>query len=522
MPLIRHVTTDAAGAPGVYIRERQPSPITRGINRNKIGLAGTAIRGPANVAVEVASPRRFAEVFGGRDQGGGGAIASELWKALLGKPFGPLTVVRVVPAAAATASFNVESAAGGGGTEIAKIAATSPGTWGNNVGWKVSAATDGNANHWNLTLRYLNTYVTYQNLDTSTGQDNTAIVLGSDYANLVVITKLANGRPANSAASTDGADADGYTLLGQTVGGYTAVAGTDGTLADTDYTGTGKAMEILNARVDLAACAVAGRSNSTIKTKAYALAPTCRGLWLIGPDSSSVTYSTFGTEVANYRHGRVIPCFNAPSYTDPTTDELVVGEPHIAMASMLSQIEEDSHPGAAANAVHNAGIRGLAFENLIAADYDAIDALGISYLERDIGPAGQVQFTWGNAVTASLAENDRQLTGRRAKDFLIAGIAQRLKADVFEPNTRSRRESTRSSVLSWLQGLAIEERFIATDESSKQPLVTVENGVEVNSSEDRRVGNQRTQVRAQLIPHQLRVGLDIEVGTDVTITELAA
>lgn len=522
MPTIRHVTTDAAGAPGVYIRERQPSPVTRGVNRNRIGLAGTAVRGPANVAVDITSYRRFAEVFGGRDNGGGGAITSELWKALLGKPFGPLTLVRVVPAAAATASFTVESAAGGAGTAIATISATSPGTWGNNVGWKISAATDGNANHWNLTLRYLGTYVTYQNLDTSTGQDNTAIVLGSDYANLVTITKLASGRPSNSAASTDGADADGYTLLGQAVTDYTSVAGTDGTLADSDFTGVGKAMEILNARADLAACAVAGRSNSAIKAKAYALAPSCRGLWLITPDSASVGYSTFITEVASYRHGRVVACFNAPSYTDPTTDELVVGEAHIAMASMLSQIEEDSHPGAAANAVHNAAIRALAVDGLVAGDFDAIDAAGISYLERDIGPGGQIQYTWGNALTTNLAENDRQLTGRRAKDFLIAGIGARLKADVFEPNTARRREATRSSILAWLQGLARDERFIATDDDTKEPLVTVENGLDVNSREDRRQGNQRTQVRGQLIPHQLRVGLDIEVGTDVTITEIAA
>lgn len=522
MPLIRYVTTDAAGAPAVYIRERQPSPITRGLNRNRVGLAGTAIRGPANVAVDISSARRFAEVFGGRDQGGGGAIASELWKALLGKPFGPTTMVRVVPAAAVAASFTVESAAGGAGTAIATIAATSPGIWGNNVGWKVSAATDGNANHWNLTLRYLGTYVTYQNLDTTTGQDNTAIVLGSDYANLVVITKLANGRPSNSTASTDGADADGYTLLGQTVSGYTSVSGTDGSLADTDFTGTGKAMEILNARADLAACVVAGRSNSVVKAKAYALAPSCRGLWLITPDSASVSYSTFVTEVASYRHGRVVPCFNAPNYTDPTTDELVAGEASVAMASMLSQIEEDVHPGAAANAIHNAAIRSLAFENLVAGDFDAIDAAGISYLERDIGTGGQVQYTWGNAVTASLAENDRQLTGRRAKDFLIAGIAQRLKADVFEPNTASRRESSRSSVLTWLQGLAREERFVDVDEDTKEPLCTVENGLDVNSRADRRQGSQRMAVRGQLIPHQLRVGLDIEFGTDVTINEVAA
>ena len=518
MPAFKYITNESNyGAPGVYILERTPTPVMRGIAKNKIGIAAVAVRGPTGRVVEVDSARRLEEVFGGRDHGSGGAIVSELWKALLSKPFGRLAVVRVAAAAAVAASFTAETAAGGGGTAVLRIDASSVGTWGGNVGFKVSAATDGNANHFNLSLRYRGVVTLYENLDISSTNDNLATVIGSDDANLVVLTKLAAGRPVNSAAGVDGADTDGYTLLGQTVPSFTSVAGSDGSIADTDFTGTGKAMELLNgASAELAACLVAGRSNSTVKAKAYALAPTCRSGWLICPDSASVSYSTWATEVASYRHERIWPCFRHP-YLRDTTDELIAVEPHTFMASVISQTDDDVHPGAAANAPFLAAIVSLSFPEYQQDQLDALDAAGSSVLEKRIGTGGQLQYGWACARTADLAVNNRHVDQRRIKDYLIRGIAARVAADVFEPNTASRRAATKSAISGWLDGLAKAERFVDTDEDTKQPMYTVENGTAVNSRNDRKAGIQRTEVSIGTIAKGLILPLIVEVGPDVTV-----
>lgn len=523
MPAFRYVTTQNYGAPGVYIQEREPTPVMRGLMISKTGIAGASVRGPVGRGVEIDSPRRFEEVYGGRDQGAGGAIVSELWKALQSKPFGRLLVFRVAAAAAVVASFSCETAAAGGGTAVLRIDAANPGIWGNGVGWRVSAATDGVATSFNLQIRYLGKVTLYENLNINSTSDNLAAKLGSDDANLVVLTKLAAGRPVNSAAAVDGADADGYTLLGQTVTAFTSVAGTDGAIADSDFTGAGKAMELLNAvSNEVASCSVVGRSNTATKAKAYALAPTCRSGWTICPDSAAVTRATWITEIGSLRHERVWPIFRH-AYIRDTTDELIAVEPHPFMQSVLSQTDDDVHPGVARNAKFLAGINSLAFPELTQDDIDALDAAGSSVLERRIGPGGQIQWGWAAARTGDLAVNNRQISQRRIKDYLIRGVASRLADDVFEPNTERRRTATKSALDAWLGGLARAERFVDTDEETKQPCFSVVNDLTVNSRNDRKANLQRTEVRVTTIAEQLVVALGIEAGPDVTIiTELAA
>src|SRR5215213_5835638 len=85
---------------GLYIKERNPPATISGVFLGTVGVVGDAIRGPVDTAVEITSEARFREVFGGRDQGSGGATVSSLWKAVVNKPFGKLVVVRAAAAAA--------------------------------------------------------------------------------------------------------------------------------------------------------------------------------------------------------------------------------------------------------------------------------------------------------------------------------------------------------------------------------------------------------------------------------------
>jgi hypothetical protein len=513
-PAPRFVTSDNFGAPGVYIQEVQPTPPVRGILNRVVGIAGQCVRGPVNKAVEVTGYGRFVEVFGERDYGAGGAIVGEIWKALLNKPFGKLVIVRAAAAAAVKADFTLETAAGGAGAAVAKLVASSPGVWGNSVLWKVSAADDGVGTHWNLELKLGSRYQKIVNIDTSSVlSDNTALKVGTDDGRLIdIVIQGSGGRPVNSAAGVDGADSSGFTALGQVVTAFSSTAGADGSIADSDFTATAGAMEIIGAYKGVGICMVAGRSTAAVKTKIVTLAAaTSDRVWLACPDSSSVTLSTAQTERATLSSGRVAYEFNYPTTLDPTTAALITVEPHSWMAAILSQTEPDVHPGVDDVKTMLAGIRGLTFENLQPGDYDSADASFINALERD----DDGNFHW---VSGRLTDGS-QIDARRTKDFLIAGIVGRLKGSVYRPNTRLRRDNDRSAVLTYLTSLARQERFIAIDEDTGIPQVVVKNGSDVNNENDQARGIQRTVVMARLIPMNLVMSFKVSIGTDVVVDE---
>jgi hypothetical protein len=515
-PAARYVTSDAFGAPGIYVRELTPSRPIRATVAGKRGVIGQCVRGPVGRAIEITSYARFAEVFGERDYGAGGAIIGEVWKSLINKPFSPMVVVRAAAAAAVTASFTLETAAGGAGTAVLRVDASSPGIWGNDVRVKVSAASDGDANHFNLEVKYLSRAIKYQNLDISGTNDNTALVIGDDDGRLVTLTKLAAGRPVNNAVGVDGGDTEGFINLGETVAAFTSVAGTEGTIADSDFTGTGGPLEVINGYKGIGPRYVAGRSNSAIKAKILTLAASLNeGLWLICPDASNTAQATVITEAGTNRHKRIAYEHNHPITLDPTTAQKITTEPHAWMASDLSQLDPDGHPGVEEASEWKVGIVGLTFEGLQPGDYDALDAAGINSLERnEEGGIG-----WVSGVTTSLVNNDRTIDGRRTKDFLISGIVSRLKGSKYKPNTVERRESDRAAVVGWLTGLARSGRYVDRNESGS-PMATVANGSDVNTRTGQAAGIQKMLVRAALIPMNLVLNLLMEVGTDVTFTEL--
>lgn len=522
MPLPRFQSSlnDSFGAPGVYVQERAVQGPLRGIFRGTTGFVGECVRGPVNRVVICSSYQRFLDVFGGRDYGiNGGSIKGKIWWALQGKRFGKLHIVRAAAAAAVVASFNVESAAGGGGTELMTIAASSAGAWGNDVEYKVEAASDADANHFNLRLRLYGKVKVVENLDISGTNDNTLVKLGADVdANWVTLTKLAAGRPVNNAAGVDGANSEGYVKLGQAVASYTKVVGSDGSIADADFTGTGKALEVMHAARGVDSKLVAGRSNSAIKTKLFALAPTANlSAWLVCPDSEAVSYSTWNTEVATFRHRKIWPVFNHPYLVDPVTTVEAVNEPHVQLASVLSQIDYDVHPGVSATSELHTGITRLAFE-LDDPTRDALDAAGTTFLGKDLDEDNNEVFLFGNGRTADLTNNNSQVDGERMKMYLIMGLAQRMRGDEKQPNTNLARAKRRGAFEGWLTELAEAERFVKKN-SEGTPQFSIKNGDEVNTDADNAAGIQRDLVRVKLIPKNLYLQLQFEAGTDVTITE---
>jgi len=520
MPAPRFITSlSQEGAPGVYVQELAPPVPTQG-QRNRItGIAGQCVRGPVGKAVYCPNYGRFRDVFGERDRNSnGGTILGHVWKMFQGKRFGGVWVARVAAAAAVKASFTLETAAGGAGTQVVRVDAYGPGAAGNDIQFKVLAATDGQATHWNLSIKLYGRVYLYENLCT-TGVDNTNQVIGSDDAVIIRLTKLADGRPVNNAPSTDGADTNGYTNLGQVVANFTSVAGSDGAIADSDYTATGGPMEIISNTRGINICLVAGRSNATIKTKIQALAAVAsQRVWFACPDNETVTDTSAETERAAFTvTDRLSYWFNHPYIIDSVTNEEIVDEPHGLVASILSQTDPDVHPGDQRNAAYTKGVTRV-YNELSDAQRDALDAAGVSYLNADLDTSGNRIIIPGNALTCDLNKNNRDLDQRYMKDFILYALALLMTGDLFRGNTPSARAARAGAATSFLTGLANAERYVLKDDQGN-PMFSYKNDNTVNNLTDQGNGDQVDLLQCRLIAKNKRILLNAFIGPTVVITE---
>lgn len=509
-PFFTNNDADITQLEGLYIQERNPPAIVQGVALNAVAVCGECVRGPVNVVVTITSAGRFKEVFGGRDKtanGTGGTILGKVHQSLINKPFGTLYVVRAAAAAAVSASFTLETAAGGAGTAVLRVDAANRGTWGNDVLVKVSAATDGDANKFNLSVRYLGNDTIYQNLNIQTGFDNTLTVVGTDNGNLITLAKLASGRPVNNAASTDGGDAEGFINLGETVASFVSVAGTDGTIADSDFTGTSGPLELVAAKKGVAIVYVAERMATAIKDKVELLAAAAVDrIFLVGPNDETVLTAAAITDVALQRSDRIIYCYNHAYTRDPDTATEILTRPESWMASILAKTDVDIHPGEEDTKVFTAGITRLYYTALARADYILLKAAGIATLEDDEG------ITFVSGVTSSLTSGKTEITRRRMTDFIQLSLAAELKYSVKKKNTVSRRRANAALIQGFLKDLQKQERVV------EDYLVDTE---KLNTVIGRAAGTEKVLLRVKLLGHILSLSLVTEIGTSVSIVEVA-
>lgn len=502
--------SDFSKLEGLYVSERRPPGFIRGQDLSTIGIAGRCVRGP-DEPQEITSSGRFLDIFGGRDQGSGGPLLGQVWAALLNKAFGPLVVRRVRAADSIKASFTLESAAGGAGAPLLRIDASSAGAWGNLVGVKVSAATDGDTQHFNLTLQYRGKQTVLPNVNITAGNDNTAALVGGDVARLVDLVKLADGRPNNTTASADGAGTDGFVLLGQTgVSGFTGVLGTDGTLVVGDY----------NAGVnDLA---VYPGIAAVMVPEAVPTPATFHGnLVLLASQVSDRVFLTWAqthgqsvaTEISQLaaqittRTDRIVWAFNSAFTTDPETSQPIQQGPHVWLAAILSQIDVDIHAGSADTIPLLAGIQRVTNTALSRLDLIALKNAGISTLERNTDG-----FQFRSVLTTSLEPGKTELARRRMADFLQLSAASRLRFYVKSKNTPEIRAQMSAELFSFSDGLRRAGRVV------KDFSIDSES---VNTPAQRSQGEEHLLWRVRLISHILSLVLETDIATG-TVIERAA
>jgi hypothetical protein len=474
---------------GIYIKERNPPAAIQGAFLGHTAIAATAVRGPVGKIVECTSPSRVQEVFGGRDRGTGGAIASNLWQALLNKPFGKVLVARVAAAAAVAATHSFSDVVP---TAILKVDAANVGAWGNDISAQVIVpSTDAVSGRFDLLVTYNGASVQYKNLDLTGSNDNTLQVVGNDDANWVKLTKLASGTPIAATASL--------------------TTGADGSVADSDYTATGGPMDLIAMAKDVngvgAGCAfIAEYSSAATKTKMQTLAASINDrLLLVSPNDATIGVSAAATEVAGFtRSDRLVYCFNHPYTQDPSTASEILTDPKAWMASVLSQIDVDIHPGEEDTKPFLAGITRLYNAALQRGDYKTLKAAGICALEKDDG------YSFVSGVTTSLTPGKDQITRRRMTDFLQISSAQALKAQVKKKNTLSRRKAILGLLDGFLGGLEKAERVVDSYVLDDDIL---------NTDTQRGQGIERVLMRVRLINHILELVLETEIGTQVVIKE---
>ena len=525
MPADVYFTTNPAEftrLEGLYVTERDPPGFIRGRDLSITGMFGRTVRGPTTPQV-ITSTGRFVEVYGGRDQGGVGQPATnEIWKALVNKPFGTLVIRRVVAqgtTSATLASVTLDNAADGTGTNILRVDATSLGAWGNGVGFKIEDASDGDVNKFNLVVRYLGSETRYENLDTRAGTDNLLAVIGDDVANFLTVTKLADGRPINSAAITEvtyvaARDTDDFVTLGESslAATYSQVSGSEGVLEATDY---------IAALTDVASVqgpgvvlcpesledTVGATSQATLNAAIVTQAATVHDrIFLTWSGICGLTpaqeISALTAQITT-RSDRIVWAYNCPRTLDPSTATKFATGPHIWMASIFSQNDVDVHPGAQEAGAQTAGIAELATETLTRGDLIALRDAGISTLEKLPG-----QFLFRSGVTTSLITGRTEVTRRRMADFLQLSAADRLRFFVKAKNTLELRAQIVGELTAFSQSLRDQGRVVEEFELEQES---------VNTPAQRAQGVEKLLWRVRLLGHILHLVLETEIGTGVVI-----
>jgi hypothetical protein len=496
---------------GLYISERNPPGFIQGADLSLVGIAGKCVRGPSTPQL-ITSPGRFLEVYGGRDQtanGAGGARVGEVHGALMNKKFGAIVVRRVVAADAVKASFTWEAAAGGAGAQLLRIDASSPGAWGNNVAFKISDAGDGNVNHFKATFRYLGQEYVYDNCDITTGNDNLAVVLGSDVSNVVTMTKLASGRPSNTVASQDGADATAFVALGQTgITGYTGVAGTEGTLAVTDYNA---GMNDLAVYPGVAVCfvpeIVAGSVatfHSNLVTLASQVSDRIFLTWAQAHGQSAATEAAQVTTQITTRSDRIWWCYNSPFTVDPDTGAEAQQGPHVWLASILSQISVGIHAGSSQTMALLAGVKRVTATSLSRPDLIVLRAAGVCALEQVDGG-----FQFRSVVTTDLHPEKSEGSRRRIADYLQLAASKRLRSFVKARNTVPNRATMAAELTAFSRSeqnpdTGVIEDFVIDQKS-------------VNTTGQRAQGLEKILWRVKPVDFILWLVFETEIGSGVVI-----
>lgn len=463
---------------GIIIDEQAPAPSVLAVGAGVVTLVGKFQRGPLELT-RVSGIKNFHEVYGKSSYLGNIQLKN--------KKFAVLKIVRALAADAAIATKTFDD---GTTTDIITFTAKDKGAYGNNIKVTIEA---GSVEGSKYTIE-----------DTNTG--NTEFFPTEIYDNVLI---------------ADAADAFGASLLVDvTVDATTSepavsvatalAAGSDGTIADTDY--------------EAAIARAAGESvtnilflddyNQVRNGYLKVHAGLTRERMVICSEEEADTTTDNETDVATLRdtEGRIIYAVNwcrtsingVNTYTNPAS----------WYASILSQIGPNIDPAYAANTGFLFGINGLK-KDLTRDDYVRLMAAGCSAFEfdQDIG------FKIKSGIVTQIS-NSSKLTvlRRRMADYLTNSVGKFLKNYQNAPNRLEERTASKAAILGFITGQET-DGILPKDSEVQDGLAKIVD-VETENTNDSIAAGKFIIIYKQRIYSSMRfIVLKAEIGESVVVTE---
>ncbi len=443
-------STAAATRHAVYAIERQPPASVRADGAAVAAIVEQFPWGPEGLYTSE-GVRDFIDKYapGGMNRTGAGYMS------VIGKAWPVLKIVRVLGTGAAIAAATLDDGAGTP-EDIITLGLKYKGAAGNSVTWTVSAATDGDANHFNLSVSITSGYGTttdkLENVNFSgVGSDTIPSFAGMKL--LGSITKLNDGRPENGTGSFTG--------------------GSDGTVASSDYVGTqgsaDKGIALLESEksVDLVMTGDPGNSlRAAVNAGLAAHADFTADRISFINGNSGITAAAARTDVANYRSFRVcyIDCWAYQRDDVDGTERLVSPAPFAAStAANLSPSTSFSWKSVNAQRLNSS------ISRLEASRGDAAYAnelAGICTLQRE--ETGGYTFEAAVVTAAPLNPAKRKYKRTRMAHYIAKAVVSSLREYIDSPNLDFNQQDEVNAVQDFLDTL---KRNASTDPNNLPHIV---------------------------------------------------
>jgi phage tail sheath protein FI len=432
------ITTKAeATRHDVFAIEKLPRAVITPVGTGVAALVEQLPWGPAQTLI---TPDSRASLFNtiappGMARTGSGYLA------IIRKAFPTLKVLRVLGTAAVAASAVINKT---GPTALVTIGLKYPGTTGNSVVVTISAATDGDTNHFNITASVTGpsglTTETLHNWNVSgIGADTTLTAAQLQQLRLIgSVTKNSAGVP----------------ILGST----TCSGGTDGTIAATQYVGTPQTGDAGLAKLEgdrtirhvfVGDPGNAIRASVNAGLKAHADLVTDRAVYING--NTAQTSANARTDAALYQSQRVVYCDPWVWIRDDVSQALQLVPSAPFAASVASQLPPST------SIAWKGDVVGTMLGGIVDLETDRGDGAGLNtaagvatFIKEETGgfriEAGVTTIAPANPAKKNLT---RTLTGI----YIAASVKQSLRPMTDMPNLPVYQQSIVDAVTTFMEGM---------------------------------------------------------------------
>ena len=487
----------AANRHGVYAIERTPPRMVNAKGTGVVALLGQFPWGPAQQVITPVSGKALQQMFcpDGMDRTSGAYLS------IIAKAFPELRLVRILPATGSAKAVATLMAAL---VETITLTAKYDGASGNSLVATVSDATDGDVNHFNLSVSVTGasgtTTDTLTNLNYSATGTHSAPDLSSKLL-LGSITSIVNGRPTN--------------------GTYNFVSGADGTITAADYVGSAgtgnRGVALLEGQdvnhVCVDDCGTALRAAVNAGLLAHATLMGDRVAYVNG--DSGQTSAQVLSSITSYRTATSVYVPNWVYVYDDTTgaERLVPPAPFAAsVAAQLSPSTSIAWKDPEVGAVLQGIVR---LETDYGAAIGQLTDAGACTLINERG--GGFRFEAGVVTVAPQDSGRKNLTRTRMGQYIAKGIVDALRPFVDAPNVELNRTAEVAIVDGFLGQLKANQ-FLDPNHTPHVVDYSIGSIAASNSEQDTANGLFIIPLNVKTSAGQEKIILSFQFGEGVKIT----